>query len=823
MEEETLFQENLERLEAGEPLETVLAGLSEERAAQLRLVRQIQTVSPYARDPKVVAQQHQHVVRLWDRQKENPPMKLVAFFLKWAVPIGLLLLVCMAFTLIAGGLTWLGSRQGGVAETNPGGEIVKAPVETPELAPTSSPNIPAPFETPVTGQLPDDPSPTAEVFPPLVVPEETPPTVSAPHVAVLQSVNGLVQIQQPDNSWQTVETAEIQAGQTFRTWVSSSAKLYFYDGSLVTLAANTRLTLEALNAPKDGPRKITLFQPYGETHHAITPGTPDSYLVRTPSATGTAKGTSFQVVVADDKSSAFSVEEGIVAVKGAKNAVQLYPGQMTSVAQHADPSEPVFWITGQGEVSQIGEVWVIGGLSFQTHEGTVVTGDPQVGDLVSVRGRLLPDGTRLADRITLLAPSFSDRFRLTGIVKSIGEIWTVSGQEILVNETTQLDPGIEIGSRVLVTGVIQEGGILVATRIMLLDEETRFEFTGLVEQIEGNIWTIAGVAITTDENTDITGEPGVGDLVKVEGRILPDGAWLADEIKKVSEVNHFEFIGTVQAIDPWVVSGISFEVDDFTQISPGIEVGALVHVVGIILEDGTWLATSIELLDEANTLVFIGIVDSIDPWVVNGLSLTVDENTLFIGEIVVGALVRVEVLIQPDGTWLVLQMELIETGPVVGCIEFADVVVALSGEEITLATGLVLPRAIAEIEGDLQVGSQVLVKLCFGPDNVMVYALILVVGEPLPTPTPTLPPPTATPPPPPPPPSGGSLTITENNQNVTFTCNGSTVTVLGNSNTVTLFGNCLSITVRGNNNIVTYSGGSPVITNTGNNNIISQR
>ncbi|HLF90971.1 MAG TPA: DUF5666 domain-containing protein, partial [Anaerolineales bacterium] len=748
MEEETIFQQNLERLEAGESLETVLAGLSEEQAARLRLVRRIRTVSQFARDPKIVASQHQHVMHLWDRQKKNSPIKLLPSFLKWAVPVGLLLLVCMAFTLITGGLTWLGARQGGVAETTPGGEIVKAPVETSEPAPTSSSNTLTPFETPVAGQLPNEATPTYEPFPPLVVPEKTPPTASAPHVAVLQSIHGLVQIQQPDNSWQSVEAAEIQAGQTFRTWVSSSATLYFYDGSMVTLGANTRLTLEALNAPKDGPREIRLFQPYGETHHTVAPGAPDSYLVRTPSATGAAKGTTFQVIVADDKSSAFRVEEGIVDVKGKKNTVQLYAGQMTSVAQNDDPAEPVFWITGQGEVSQTGEVWVIGGLSFQTHAGTVIIGAPQVGDLVSIRGRLFPDGTRLADRINLLAPSYSDRFRLTGVVESIGQTWMVSGQEIQVDETTQIGSGITTGSRVLVTGVIREGGVLFAVQITLLDEETRFEFTGLVEQIEGDIWTIAGVAIATDENTEIIGEPGVGDLVKVEGRILPDGAWLADEIKKVSEVNHFEFIGTVQSIDPWVVSGISFEVDDFTQISPGIEVGSLVHVVGIILEDGTWLATSIELLDDANTLVFIGIVDSTDPWVVNGLSLTTDENTIFIGEIVEGSLVWVEVLIQPDGAWLVLRMELIETGPVAGCIEFADVVVALSQDEITLATGLVIPRAIAEIEGDLQVGSQVLVKLCFGPDNVIVFALILVVGDPLPPrPTPT------------PPPGGGKVTI----------------------------------------------------------------
>ncbi|NUM45203.1 MAG: FecR domain-containing protein [Anaerolineales bacterium] len=841
MEEEILFQENLERLEAGEAFETVLEGVTEEQAAQLRLVQQIRAVSQFAREPQVVANQHQHIMHLWKQNQEGrfqarsearseahsearPKMRLPTPFLKWLLPIGAAMLLCMAVFCITTGTVFLLSRGNGVAEVTPDREIVKAPEGTPpgETTPpitTPSPNDPSPVGTPQ--------SPTAEAFPPLIVPEKTPPVVSAPHVAVLKAVNGLVQIQQPDNSWLTVETAEIQAGQTFRTWVASSAELYFFDGSVVTLAANTRLTLEVLNAPLDGPREITLFQPYGETSHTVAPGSAASYAVRTPSAFGTAKGTIFQVVVNEDKSSDFSVVEGIVDVTGNTNTVQLYTGEMTSVAQHAEPSEPVFWITGEGEVSQMGEVWVIGGVPFQTQTGTIIIGEPQIGDLVSVRGRLLPDGTRLADRIALLAPAPHDQFRLTGLVEQIGaESWAISGQEIRVNETTYFDPGIETGSRVLVTGIIREGGVLFATHITLLEEEARFEFTGLVEHIEDRAWTIAGVPITTDQTTEITGDPVVGDLVKVEGQILTDGTWLASEIKKVSETNRFAFTGTVQSIVPWVVSGIFFEVNEFTFITPGITVGSQVRVEGRILEDGTWLATSIQLLDDANTLVFIGIVDSIAPWMVNGLALTVDENTVFIGDIAVASLVRVAVLIQPDGAWLALRMELIEVGPVVGCIEFADVVFDITRETITLATGLVIPRAIADIEGDLQTGSQVLVKLCFGPENEMVYAFILVIGEPLPprpTPTPTLPPrPTPLPTVIPPPSGGGSLTITENDQTISFNCDGGTVTVLGNNNTVTLYGNCVSITVRGNNNVVTYEG-SPIITNTGNNNIITHR
>ena len=75
----------------------------------------------------------------------------------------------------------------------------------------------------------------------------------------------------------------------------------------------------------------------------------------------------------------------------------------------------------------------------------------------------------------------------------------------------------------------------------------------------------------------------------------------------------------------------------------------------------------------------------------------------------------------------------------------------------------------------------------------------------------------------PPPASSGTILITDNNQTLTFTCNGNAVEVRGNANVITLLGSCSSITVRGNANQVYWQSGAPIITNTGNENIISQR
>jgi hypothetical protein len=74
-----------------------------------------------------------------------------------------------------------------------------------------------------------------------------------------------------------------------------------------------------------------------------------------------------------------------------------------------------------------------------------------------------------------------------------------------------------------------------------------------------------------------------------------------------------------------------------------------------------------------------------------------------------------------------------------------------------------------------------------------------------------------------PPASAGFILITDNDQTLTFTCNGNAVEVRGNANVITLLGACSSITVKGNGNQVYWQSGSPVITDTGNENSISQR
>jgi len=500
-------------------------------------------------------------------------------------------------------------------------------------------------------------------------------------------------------------------------------------------------------------------------------------------------------------------------------------GQTSLIPPEQPPSDPHFIVTGEGEVTAIGETWTIGGQTFTTTDSTIIVGNPQVGDVVSVSGYLLPDGTLVATHIILLHYAPTNRFTLTGEVESIGDDeWVVAGQTIVVDVDTAVDETILVGDTVRVHGIVLADGTLLARRIDRVDDVHPFEFIGVVQSIGPDSWLVSGVNITLDENTEIKDEIIVGDVVKVEGVILADNTWLAGEIKLADETARFEFTGPVNNIDPWVVAGIPFDTDSFTQIDDGIEAGDLVYVEGQILADGTWLATEIRLLtDEALTFNFIGTVESIDPWVISGLPMAVDENTLIDDEIEIGAIVRVRGLILPNGEWLArLIVRLDRDEDPVGCYSVTTVVVSVSGNVVTLE-GLP-PVTLADdtvVTGDLTANATITVTVCASHDGTIIIVSIIVIPiAPPPPPPPGTNPPTGTNPPPPS--GGGSYDISGNNENVTLTCNGHTVTVRGNANTVTLLGNCSSIIVRGNANTIFYqSAGS--ITNTGNNNSIQQR
>jgi hypothetical protein len=731
-----LLQERLARLEAGESLEAVCANLPEAEAEAVRMAAGLRAIPAPERSLSAIASQRQELMRaarsfkaLHTLPKTDEVRRIAQPARHWwplAAAGGLAaMFVCALalFALFGGFWLWRSSQ-------------------TPSVAGDS-----APAPTGVSAATPDSPAPGPVAAAAITAPD--------PQRAALASARGIVEIQSSDGSWAAAEAGQtLAAGQRIRTGSLSGATLSFYDGSQARLGPNTEISVDQLDAQPPtgsgaGPRVILLTQWIGESDHDVahSDDAASRYEVATPSGVGAAKGTSFHVLVTVTLLVRFDVDEGAVAVTSLNVTVLVVAGQTTIIPPGEAPQEPVFRISGEGEVSEIsGNVWRIGGQTFLADASTVFVGDPQVGDWVSVEGRILPDGTRFADRITLLHHSLVNKFEFTGTVEVISDTqWTIAGRVVRVDELTAIDEGIEEGDQVTVKGGIAKDGTWWASSIEL-SAENGFEFTGVVQSILSDTWTISGISVTVNVSTTIDAGIVVSDVVHVEGEILDDGTWLATSIQKTEE-NTFDFVGVVISTDPWIVGGKEIQTDQDTVIDERIDIGNRVRVRGHVLADGMWLAKFIEQIDEGRRhhVEFTAKVDSTDPWIVGGVPISVTEQTKIDGGIKAGDLVRVKGNLLPDGTVAAKEIRLVHAAQ--GCVETRVVVQAVSADQITLLNGQVIrldPSVV--VQGELQAASVVIVKVCVADDGTTAVVSIVVIFQldglpPTPTPPPAAPPP----------------------------------------------------------------------------------
>ena len=197
----------------------------------------------------------------------------------------------------------------------------------------------------------------------------------------------------------------------------------------------------------------------------------------------------------------------------------------------------------------------------------------------------------------------------------------------------------------------------------------------------------------------------------------------------------FDVTAPLESMDPWKVAGMTLETNDSTQIEEGLQVGDLVRVRGTILEDGTWLANSIARAEEQvdPIIILIGRVDSVDPWVVNGIQLNVTADTDIQATITPGMFVRVEILLSPDGTWEVLSIAPLgefEENPDCGTV--VATVVSVEGNKIQLSGWPIITLGediqIEGGEGTLSPNQVVLVVICPSGEGQIVIIQIIIIN-----------------------------------------------------------------------------------------------
>jgi hypothetical protein len=227
-------------------------------------------------------------------------------------------------------------------------------------------------------------------------------------------------------------------------------------------------------------------------------------------------------------------------------------------------------------------------------------------------------------------------------------------------------------------------------------------------------------------------------VVKVQN---PQGNW-----EPLAGDSTFELNGKLDNTNPWSVAGRTLVTNASTQVAQGLQAGSLVHVRGAALENGDWLAYTIEPAGEqsSQTITLVGKVTSVNPWVVNGINLNVTGDTVVSGDIQPGMLVRVEILLQDDGTWEVISISpLGEIPSTSGCATVVATIESINGTQIKFL-GWPEPVAVnppasygnnndngnASVDiSTLKSGQQVLVVVCVSGNNQLVITKIIVVDN----------------------------------------------------------------------------------------------
>ncbi len=311
--------------------------------------------------------------------------------------------------------------------------------------------------------------------------------------ATLMNVSGMVEVFDGQD-WRVATNGErVHSGEQVLSRIDSRATLMFFEGTVSELAGDTGLTLETLRGGWNRSLRVEMNQTKGVSRHTVVPlqGKNSHFVVKTAHGQAAVHGTIFQVEVFFD-SSRFTVQRGSVEVTHGQQQVMLTAGQEIVVNEGETLTQPAYMFDVQGPIAaMVGDQWTVGNLSFFVDPALVAGENWSLGDWVRVRGRILADGSLVADWIQL-ANNDKEMAHFTGLVELIGtESWVIGGKTVMIDSNTEIEAGLAIGNPVEVGFVVLESGDWLALEIVSLKEKP-------VESIPG---TVTGTNTLTPQAT----------------------------------------------------------------------------------------------------------------------------------------------------------------------------------------------------------------------------------------------------------------------------------------------------------------------------------
>jgi hypothetical protein len=295
------------------------------------------------------------------------------------------------------------------------------------------------------------------------------------NTAIANQVSGTVEMAAAADplSWKPLRSGErVSDGTLLRTSAASSAALVYPDGSRTLILPNTQINLSRLDSRRGKPVQLVIHQEAGLTQHEVVPFEQHQgglYMVYTPGGAVSVHGTKFSVEVDELGRSHFSVDTGKLLVSNDTSDVFLHPGQATSIIG-SDLLRPAYRFALQGVLEEFsGGIWTVDGVEVTVVEQTIIEEGLIRGNLVRVEGRLDEVGGWVANRIT--AAREAERYAwFTGVFKAAGlDSWLISDKQVLVNNRTRLDQGLEENMLVRVAFYVMDEDIWQAFSIEILE------------------------------------------------------------------------------------------------------------------------------------------------------------------------------------------------------------------------------------------------------------------------------------------------------------------------------------------------------------------
>lgn len=247
------------------------------------------------------------------------------------------------------------------------------------------------------------------------------------------------------------------------------------------------------------------------------------------------------------------------------------------------------------------------------------------------------------------------------------------------------------------------------SNVEVSDSGSSVTFSGQIQAMGSDGWTVEGVSFTVNSTTQIKGDPALGDQVKVH--LSPDlatGVLLATEIEPAED-----------------------QVEPSETSEPGDDLLTSTDEASSTPESDTTPET--EATPGSEDYEFIGVVNVMGSgsWTINDKTVTITDQTEIKDAIIVGDTVKVEAQVQLDGTITAKEISLAssedmknsqdsEGGESEGIeVKISGVVQAYSDSSITVNGQTIAFLPSTEIEGVLAVGAAVEVEAYLTADGTL--------------------------------------------------------------------------------------------------------